>query len=114
MAKADITQYQSLYEKLQVEKDNLGWREKDFNMKNNIGDVLRQSSGVSDSRIRDLQMEIEKQIDSRKLIESIWKKYQENLVRKRPPNKKELARKEEDVVRVCANGQTVHEFKLEK
>ncbi|KAI3815986.1 hypothetical protein L1987_15670 [Smallanthus sonchifolius] len=34
MAKADITQYQSLYKKLLVEKDNLGWREKEFNMKN--------------------------------------------------------------------------------
>ncbi|KAL8249384.1 hypothetical protein R6Q59_006252 [Mikania micrantha] len=69
-ARSDISQYQSLYEKLQVEKDNLGWREKEFNMKNDIGDVLRQSSAVSDSRIRDLQTEIQKQIDRRKLIES--------------------------------------------
>ncbi|MFS8022779.1 putative transcription factor C2H2 family [Helianthus anomalus] len=69
-ARADITQYQSQYQKLQVEKDNLGWREKEFNMKNDIGDVLRQSSAVSDSRIRDLQMEIQKQVDRKKLIES--------------------------------------------
>ncbi|KAI7752525.1 hypothetical protein M8C21_015876 [Ambrosia artemisiifolia] len=34
------------------------------------------------------------------------------VVRKRPLNKKELARKEEDVVSVCANGLTVHEPKL--
>ncbi|KAJ0799044.1 putative E3 ubiquitin ligase Bre1 [Helianthus annuus] len=69
-ARADITQYQSQYQKLQVEKDNLGWREKEFNMKNDIGDVLRQSSAVSDSRIRDLQMEIQKQVDRKKMIES--------------------------------------------
>ncbi|KAK9050112.1 hypothetical protein SSX86_030918 [Deinandra increscens subsp. villosa] len=69
-ARAEIGQYQSLYEKLQVEKDNLGWREKEYNMKNEIGDVARQSSAVFDSRIKDLQMEIQKQIDRRKLIES--------------------------------------------
>ncbi|KAL8195675.1 hypothetical protein R6Q57_025428 [Mikania cordata] len=34
------------------------------------------------------------------------------VVRKRPLNKKELARKEDDVVSVCANGLTVHEPKL--
>ncbi|KAI7734561.1 hypothetical protein M8C21_025089 [Ambrosia artemisiifolia] len=69
-ARADITQYQSQYETLQVEKDNLGWREKEFNMKNDIGDVLRQSSAVSDSRTRDLRMEIQKEVDRKKLIES--------------------------------------------
>ncbi|KAK1412273.1 hypothetical protein QVD17_33387 [Tagetes erecta] len=68
-ARTDIAQYQSLYEKLQVEKDNLGWREKEFSMKNDIGDVLRQSSAVSDSRIKDLQMEIQKQVDRRKFVE---------------------------------------------
>ncbi|XP_076886718.1 kinesin-like protein KIN-13A [Bidens hawaiensis] len=34
------------------------------------------------------------------------------VVRKRPLNKKELARKEDDVVSVCDNGLTVHEPKL--
>ncbi|KAJ0802360.1 putative plus-end-directed kinesin ATPase [Helianthus annuus] len=34
------------------------------------------------------------------------------VVRKRPLNKKELARKEDDVVSVCANALTVHEPKL--
>ncbi|KAJ0804527.1 putative kinesin motor domain, P-loop containing nucleoside triphosphate hydrolase [Helianthus annuus] len=40
---------------------------------------------------------------------SSWCSY---MVRKRPLNKKELARKEDDVVSVCANGLTVHEPKL--
>lgn len=39
-------------------------------MKNDIGEVLRRSSSVSDSRIVDLKMEIQKQIDGRKLIEA--------------------------------------------
>lgn len=68
--RGDIAHYQSLFEKLQVEKDNLGWREKEFNMKNDVGDVLHQSCAGSDSRISDLQMEIQRQIDRRKLIES--------------------------------------------
>ncbi|PWA93751.1 Zinc finger, RING/FYVE/PHD-type [Artemisia annua] len=59
-ARGDITQYQALFEKLQVEKDNLGWREKEVNMKNDIGDVMRRASSVSYSRISDLRMEIQK------------------------------------------------------
>lgn len=39
-------------------------------MKNDVGDILRRSSAVSDSRISDLQMEIQKQINGRNLIES--------------------------------------------
>lgn len=69
-ARGDLVQYQALFQKLQVEKDNLGWREKEANMKNDIGEVLRRSSSVSDSRIVDLKMEIQKQIDGRKLIEA--------------------------------------------
>ncbi|XP_076920914.1 E3 ubiquitin-protein ligase BRE1-like 1 isoform X1 [Bidens hawaiensis] len=86
-ARADIAQYQSVYEKLQVEKDNLGWHEKEFSMKNDIGDVLRQSSAVTDSRIRDLQMEIQTQTNKKKLIES---KFEEAL---REPGRKEIIAK---------------------
>nr|XP_043623926.1 E3 ubiquitin-protein ligase BRE1-like 1 isoform X2 [Erigeron canadensis] len=69
-ARGEIAEFQAQVEKLQVEKDNLGWREREFNMKVDITDVLRQSSAFSDSRISDLKMEIQKQIDGRKLIES--------------------------------------------
>ncbi|KAI3742593.1 hypothetical protein L1987_60280 [Smallanthus sonchifolius] len=61
-ARADIAQYQSIFEKLQVEKDNLGWLEKEFNIKNDIGDALHQSFATSDSRISDLQMEIKNKL----------------------------------------------------
>ncbi|KAI3796691.1 hypothetical protein L1987_39370 [Smallanthus sonchifolius] len=92
-ARTDIAQYQSIFEKLQVvEKDNLGWREKEFNIKNDIRDVLHQSSAASDSRISDLQMEIQKQIDVRKLIES---KLEEES---REPGRKEIIAKFRNLV----------------
>lgn len=69
-ARGEIVQYQALFQKLQVEKDNLGWREKEATIKNEIGEVLRRSSTVADFRISDLKMEIQKQIDGRKMIEA--------------------------------------------
>ncbi|CAL9001075.1 unnamed protein product [Prunus brigantina] len=55
---------------LQVEKDNLLWRERELNVKNDIADVFRRSSAVVDSRISDLGIEIQKQIEERKMIEA--------------------------------------------
>nr|GMD77663.1 E3 ubiquitin-protein ligase BRE1-like 1 [Ipomoea batatas] len=67
--KADLAQYQSMYKKIQVEKDNLSWREKEMNLKNDLLDVLHRSSTVADSRINDLEMEIQKHKRERNLIE---------------------------------------------
>jgi E3 ubiquitin-protein ligase BRE1 len=53
----------------QVEKDNLVWRERELNVKNDVVDVLRRSAAVIDCRITDLGIEIQKQIDERKRIE---------------------------------------------
>lgn len=38
-------------------------------MKNDFADVFRRSSAVIDSRLSELQIEIQNQIDERKLIE---------------------------------------------
>lgn len=46
------------------------WRERELNVKNDVVDVLRRSAAVVDSRITDLGMEIQKQIDERKRIEA--------------------------------------------
>lgn len=54
----------------QVEKDNIIWKEKELNIKNNILDVLRRSSTVSDTRINDLEILIQKQKDGKKSIEN--------------------------------------------
>ncbi|XP_057980578.1 E3 ubiquitin-protein ligase BRE1-like 1 [Malania oleifera] len=69
-SKAEVVQYQALFEKLQVEKDNIAWRERDVNMKNDLVEVFRRSSTVADSGIFDLEKEIQKHTDERILIET--------------------------------------------
>ncbi|KAL8091915.1 hypothetical protein AgCh_034254 [Apium graveolens] len=69
-AKASVVQYQALYEKLQVEKDNLSWREKESVMENVVVDVFHQSTIVNEYRIEELEKEIEKQITLRHSIET--------------------------------------------
>lgn len=68
-SKSEVFQCQTIFEKLQVEKDNLVWRERELNVKNDVVDVLRRSAAVIDYRITDLGIEIQKQIDERKRIE---------------------------------------------
>ncbi|KAJ8900265.1 hypothetical protein K2173_024905 [Erythroxylum novogranatense] len=68
-SKSDVLQYQAFFEKLQVEKDNLVWGERELSMKSDLFDVVRRSCSVSDSRITDLRMQLEKQIEDKRLIE---------------------------------------------
>ncbi|GFP80931.1 E3 ubiquitin-protein ligase bre1-like 1 [Phtheirospermum japonicum] len=68
-AKADVVQYQALYEKFQVEKESLYWREKDCHMKNEFVDVLHRSSAVANSRISDLEVEIQRYIKEKDIIQ---------------------------------------------
>ncbi|KAL7203819.1 hypothetical protein ACSBR2_016965 [Camellia fascicularis] len=69
-SKADLVQYQALFEKLQAEKDNLGWREKEMNMKNDLVDVFNRNAAVAECRTTELQIEIQKQINEKNLIET--------------------------------------------
>ncbi|XWS35628.1 hypothetical protein CRYUN_Cryun20dG0013300 [Craigia yunnanensis] len=69
-SKSEVFHYQDLFEKLQVEKDNLAWREKELSIKNDIADVFRRSLAVADSRASHLGAEIQRQLDERKRIES--------------------------------------------
>ncbi|XP_007052228.2 PREDICTED: E3 ubiquitin-protein ligase BRE1-like 1 [Theobroma cacao] len=69
-SKSEVFQYQDLLEKLQVEKDNLAWREKELSIKNDIADVFRRSFAVADSRASHLGAEIQRQIEERKRIEA--------------------------------------------
>lgn len=69
-AKASVVQYQTLYEKLQVEKDNLAWREKESIMETDVVDVFHRSTIVNEYRIEELEKEIRKQITARHLIET--------------------------------------------
>lgn len=60
----------SVGEFLQTEKDDLHWREIELSIKNDIFDVYRRYSAVTDSRVSDLGTEIQKQIDSRSVMEA--------------------------------------------
>ncbi|OWM81958.1 hypothetical protein CDL15_Pgr027156 [Punica granatum] len=68
-SKLEVIRYQTLYDKLQMEKENLAWREMELSIKNDMVDVYRRCSVVADSRMTDLGMEIQKQSDERKMIE---------------------------------------------
>ncbi|KAJ6675598.1 RING FINGER PROTEIN-RELATED [Salix viminalis] len=69
-SKSMVLHYRALFEKLQVEKDTLVWKERELNMKNDLVDVCRRSTAVVDSRIADLGKEIQKQINERNMIET--------------------------------------------
>ncbi|KAJ6335053.1 hypothetical protein OIU78_011814, partial [Salix suchowensis] len=69
-SKSEVLQYRALIEKLQVEKDNLVWKERELNMKNDLVEVCRRSTAVVESRIADLGKEIQKQINERNMIET--------------------------------------------
>ncbi|XP_040961713.1 E3 ubiquitin-protein ligase BRE1-like 1 isoform X3 [Gossypium hirsutum] len=69
-SKSEVSRYQDLYEKLQVEKDNLAWKEKELSIKNDIADVFQRSLAISDSRASHMGAEIQRQIDERKRVEA--------------------------------------------
>ncbi|XP_048496318.1 E3 ubiquitin-protein ligase BRE1-like 1 isoform X2 [Beta vulgaris subsp. vulgaris] len=68
-SKADVIQYQALYEKLQVQKDKIAWKEREAVVRTDLGDVYRRSLTTAGSRIDDLEIAIQRQNDERKQIE---------------------------------------------
>ncbi|KAK7293410.1 hypothetical protein RJT34_16275 [Clitoria ternatea] len=69
-SKSEVLEYQALYEKLQVEKDNLAWREREWYIKNDLADIFQRSVSVSDLRVADIHSEIQKKIEERNVIEN--------------------------------------------
>ncbi|KAK7395594.1 hypothetical protein VNO78_16158 [Psophocarpus tetragonolobus] len=69
-SKSEVREYQALYEKLQVEKDNLAWREREWYIKNDLADVYQRSLEVSDFRAAEIRAEIQKKIEERVVIEN--------------------------------------------
>lgn len=69
-SKAEVPQCQSVFEKLQVEKDELAWRDKEVSIKDDLVDVFSRSSNVAEFRITELRLEIQKQIDQKNWIET--------------------------------------------
>ncbi|XP_077235379.1 histone mono-ubiquitination 1 isoform X2 [Tasmannia lanceolata] len=69
-SKVEVNRYQALLEKLQVEKDNFIWWEKEVTMKINLADVSRGDSEIAESRISELEKELQRRIDERNLLET--------------------------------------------
>lgn len=107
-SKSEVLQYQALFQKLQVEKDNLMWRERELNIKNDVVDVFRRSSVVADSRATDLEIEIQKQIEERNMIESKLKEAS------REPGRKEIIAKFKTLVSSFPGKMSVMQSELSK
>ncbi|KAJ4952890.1 hypothetical protein NE237_029722 [Protea cynaroides] len=82
-SKAEMIRYQSLFEKLQVEKD-FTWWEKEVNMKDDLADVFRRASAMADSRMGELEKEICKRVHERNIFEARLKEVS------REPGRKEI------------------------
>ncbi|XP_077236568.1 E3 ubiquitin-protein ligase BRE1-like 1 [Tasmannia lanceolata] len=83
-SKAEVYRYQALLEKLQVEKDNFFWWEKEVNLKIDLADASQEVSEIADSRISELENELQRRIDERNLLET---KLEESS---REPGRKEI------------------------
>ncbi|XP_052192828.1 E3 ubiquitin-protein ligase BRE1-like 1 [Diospyros lotus] len=69
-SKADLFHYLALFEKLQADKDSLALGEKEMNMRNDLLDILQRNSAITESRITEFGIEIQKQISEQNLIEN--------------------------------------------
>ncbi|XP_028798888.1 E3 ubiquitin-protein ligase BRE1-like 1 isoform X2 [Neltuma alba] len=69
-SKVEVLEYQTLFEKLQVEKDNLAWREREWYIKSDLVDVFQRSLSVVESKVADLGTEIKRKIEERNAIEN--------------------------------------------
>ncbi|KAF8026375.1 hypothetical protein BT93_F2996 [Corymbia citriodora subsp. variegata] len=70
ISKSEVLRYQALYEKLQMERGGLFWRELELSIKTDIVDAYKRCSGVADSRMIELETEIKKQMEDRNIIET--------------------------------------------
>ncbi|KAJ0970614.1 hypothetical protein J5N97_018573 [Dioscorea zingiberensis] len=69
-SKSEMDQCRTSLEKLQVERDNYIWREKEMNVKVDTIDVYQRISAFSESRVIELQRELQKLADKRIQLES--------------------------------------------
>ncbi|KAL9228837.1 hypothetical protein vseg_004374 [Gypsophila vaccaria] len=72
-SKADVICCQAVYEKLQVEKDKVMWKERDVVLRNDFGDMFERAFTTAGSRIDELKVDIQSHKDQRKRIEATLK-----------------------------------------
>ncbi|XP_074280013.1 E3 ubiquitin-protein ligase BRE1-like 1 [Silene latifolia] len=73
-SKTDAIHYQSLYEKLQVEKDKVLWKERDTILRNDVGESYCRILTAAGSSIDELEGNLERQKDQLKKIEVMREK----------------------------------------
>ncbi|KAH9625585.1 hypothetical protein KSS87_001455 [Heliosperma pusillum] len=83
-SKADFIHCQALYEKLQVEKEKVLWKERDSVVRNDLGETFRRTLTTAGSRIHELETDIRRLKDQRKRIEAMLQEAS------REPGRKEI------------------------
>lgn len=69
-SKAELDQYQLLWEKQQVEKDNFFWWEKEALMKIDLAEIHQGASEFANARITELEKEIQRRVDEKNNFET--------------------------------------------
>nr|CAD1844899.1 unnamed protein product [Ananas comosus var. bracteatus] len=69
-SKVEMDQYQTSLEKLQVEKDNFIWHEREVNMKVDLADIAQRVAAYSESKLAELEKGIQNLADEKILMET--------------------------------------------
>nr|XP_010933635.2 LOW QUALITY PROTEIN: E3 ubiquitin-protein ligase BRE1-like 1 [Elaeis guineensis] len=69
-SKAEMDQCQTSLEKLQVERDNFVWHEKEMSLKIDLADISWRESAFSESRTAELEQRLQKLAEERILLET--------------------------------------------
>ncbi|KAK1307384.1 E3 ubiquitin-protein ligase BRE1-like 1 [Acorus calamus] len=64
-SRTEINQWREMLEKLQVEKDSFLWQEREVNLKVDLADIPRRASLVAESRIDEMEKELQKRVDEK-------------------------------------------------
>ncbi|KAG8065622.1 hypothetical protein GUJ93_ZPchr0004g38501 [Zizania palustris] len=67
-SQAELDHYQTLLEKLQVDKDKFVWQERQFNLKVDLAEIPDRVSAFCESRIADLKKDIQKLCDEKNML----------------------------------------------
>ncbi|KAL6652277.1 hypothetical protein ACP70R_011202 [Stipagrostis hirtigluma subsp. patula] len=67
-SQAELDHYQTLLEKLQVEKDKFVWQERQFNLKADLAEVSQKVSAYCESRIAELEKDLQKLCDEKNML----------------------------------------------
>ncbi|KAG8083137.1 hypothetical protein GUJ93_ZPchr0014g46936 [Zizania palustris] len=65
---AELDHYQTLLEKLQVDKDKFVWQERQFNLKVDLAEIPERVSAFCECRIADLKKDIQKLCDEKNML----------------------------------------------